>query len=162
MKNQIHTARMDGYTADGLGVCRIGGRAVFVSGALDGELWEVRIVRVTSGAVWARGEKLLEPSPSRTEPDCASFPRCGGCSLRHMRYDEELKDKHKAPNLRTIDKIDLDMIAQMPSTAYFDFLRAWLDLVKDVPAPGDDLIPEMKPLLKLLPPINGNGKGDGK
>lgn len=77
-------------------------------------------------------------------------------------YSFELKDEHKAPNLRTVDKIDLDMIAQMPSTAYFDFLRAWLDLVKDVPAPGDDLIPEMKPLLKLLPPINGNGKGDGK
>ena len=61
MKNRIYTARMEGYTAQGLGVCRIGGRAVFVSGALDGELWEVRIVRVTSGAVWGRGEKLLEP-----------------------------------------------------------------------------------------------------
>ena len=109
MKNRIYTARMEGYTAQGMGVCRIGGRAVFVSGALDGELWEVRIVRVTSGAVWGRGEKLLEPSPARTEPACPVFPRCGGCSLRHMRYDEELKMKLRRVNdaLRRIGGSDL-------------------------------------------------------
>ena len=66
------------------------------------------------------------------------------------------------PNLRTVDSIDLNYISQMPTTAYFDFLRAWLDLVKDVPAPMDELFPEVKPFLRLLPPIKGRGKGDGK
>ena len=119
MKNQIYTTRMDGYTADGQGVCRIGGRAVFVSGALDGELWEARIVRVTSGAVWARGEKLLEPSPARAEPDCPVFPRCGGCSLRHMRYDEELKMKLLRVNdaLRRIGGSDLTVEEIIPARA---------------------------------------------
>jgi len=73
-----------------------------------------------------------------------------------------LADPHKAPNLRTVDRIDLEKIAQLPTTAYFDFMRAWLDLVKDIPAPMDELFPEVKPLLKLMPPIKGRGKGDGK
>jgi hypothetical protein len=84
-----------------------------------------------------------------------------GAALRVL-YSFELADPHKAPNLRTVDSIDLDYISQMPTTAYFDFLRAWLDLVKDVPAPMDDLLPEVKPFLRLLPPIKGHGKGDGK
>ena len=64
-KNRIFTGRMEGYTTQALGVCRCDGRAVFVPGALRGELWEVRIVKVTSAAVWGRGEALLEPSAAR-------------------------------------------------------------------------------------------------
>ena len=100
---------MEGYTAQGLGVCRIGGRAVFVAGALSGELWEVRILRVTSAAVWGRGEKLLEASSARIAPDCAVYPRCGGCAARHMTYDEELAMKLRRVNdaLRRIGGLTL-------------------------------------------------------
>ena len=84
-----------------------------------------------------------------------------GAALRAL-YSFKLSDPHKAPNLRTVDSIDLEKIAQMPTTAYFDFLRAWLDLVKDVPAPMDELLSEVKPFLRLLPPIKGRRKGDGK
>ena len=37
-KNQLHTARITGYTSDGAGVCHIAGRAVFVKGALAGDV----------------------------------------------------------------------------------------------------------------------------
>ena len=87
IKNQILTARMDGYTSDGAGVCRAEGRAVFVPGALLGELWRLRIVKVTSSAVWGRGEELLEEAPERIRPDCSAYPRCGGCASRHMSYE---------------------------------------------------------------------------
>ena len=63
MKNQIYTVRIEGYTSEADGVCRIGGRAVFVPRALAGELWRIRIVKVSAAAVYARGEELLEPSP---------------------------------------------------------------------------------------------------
>lgn len=81
-----------------------------------------------------------------------------GAALRVL-YSFELTDPHKTPNLRTVDRIDLEKIAQMPTTTYFDFLRAWLDLVKDVPAPMDGLIPETKPFLRLVP--NHKHKKDG-
>ena len=47
-KNQLHTAEITGYTSEGAGVCHIAGRAVFVKGALVGETWQVRILKVTS------------------------------------------------------------------------------------------------------------------
>ena len=92
-KNQIFTVRIDGYSSEAFGVCRIGGRAVFVPRALVGETWRVRIVKVGSSAVYARGEELLSPSPERIEPDCPYYGKCGGCDCRHMSYEEELRFK---------------------------------------------------------------------
>ena len=92
-KNDIYEAEISGFTSEGLGVCRVSGRAVFVPRALPGELWRVRIVKVTSTAVYGRGEALLSPSPSRVEPECPHFGRCGGCALMHMSYDCELEMK---------------------------------------------------------------------
>ncbi len=92
-KNQIETVKIDGYSSEAYGVCRIDGRVVFVPRALAGETWRVRIVKVSSSAVYARGEELLLPSPERIDSDCPYYGKCGGCDCRHMRYDEELRFK---------------------------------------------------------------------
>lgn len=92
-KNQTHSAVITGYTSEGTGVCRILGRAVFVEGALKGELWEVLILKVTASAVYGKGLKLLQASPERETPSCPVFGKCGGCDLMHMSYDEELRLK---------------------------------------------------------------------
>ena len=92
-KNQIVQVHIEAYSSEGHGVCRVEGRAVFVPGAIVGEKWEIRLVKVTNTAVFARGERLLCPSPERRESRCPAFPRCGGCDLRHMSYEEELRFK---------------------------------------------------------------------
>lgn len=92
-KNQNHTVTITGYTSEGLGVCRIGTRAVFVKGALAGEVWSVVVTKVTSSAAYARGLELISASPERIEPACENFGVCGGCDLMHMTYDEELRFK---------------------------------------------------------------------
>ena len=97
-KNQTYTAVIDGYGSQAQGVCHIGGRAVFVPRALPGESWEIKILKVTNTAVYARGEKLLLPSPGRREPDCQWFGLCGGCDCRHMSYEEELRFKLQRVN----------------------------------------------------------------
>ena len=96
--NQVYTAVMENWSSDGAGVCRIGGRAVFVKGAIPGETWRVRILKVTSGAVFARGEELLLPSPHRLTPDCPVYGKCGGCTLRHVDYKTELAFKLQTVN----------------------------------------------------------------
>lgn len=83
-KNEIYESTVEGFTSEGAGVCRIGGRAVFVPRALPGERWRVRIVKVTKTAVYGRGEQRLTSSPERVEPACPNFGRCGGCDLMHM------------------------------------------------------------------------------
>ena len=39
--------------------------------------------------------EVLAPSPHRIAPDCPYFPRCGGCTYRHMDYAEELALKRR-------------------------------------------------------------------
>ncbi len=97
-KNQIYTVSIDGYGSQAQGVCHIDGRAVFVPRALPGESWEIKILKVTNTAVYARGEKLLLPSPHRRESDCPWFGVCGGCDCRHMSYEEELRFKLQRVN----------------------------------------------------------------
>ena len=108
-KNQILEAEITGFTSQGFGVCRPGGRAVFVPRALPGEVWRVRIVKVTRSAVWGRGEVMLRPSPMRTEPACPVFGQCGGCAAMHMDYALELEFKLGRVNdaLRRIGGLDL-------------------------------------------------------
>ena len=94
-KNSIHIGRIDGWSSDAAGVCHLDGRAVFVPGALPGEEWELRIVKVASNAVYARRERLLLPSDARIQPDCPYYGKCGGCDTRHMSYEEELRFKRQ-------------------------------------------------------------------
>lgn len=107
-KNQIHTARITGYSSAGAGVARIGGRAVFVENALAGEEWEILILKVSSAAVYGKGLCLISPSPERMEPECPHFGPCGGCDLMHMSYGEELRFKLERVNdaLRRIGGLD--------------------------------------------------------
>lgn len=92
-KNQIYTVTIEGYSSEAMGVCRIGGRAVFVPRALSGERWRIKILKVSSAAVYAKGMELLSPSPARQEPACPYFGLCGGCDCWHMSYEEELRFK---------------------------------------------------------------------
>ena len=110
-KNQIHTADITGYTSDGAGVCRIEGRAVFVKGTIVGEIWEVRILKVSNTAVYGKGERCLSPSAMRREPPCPVYRKCGGCSLLHMSYAEELNMKRERVNdaLRRIGGLDFQI-----------------------------------------------------
>ena len=116
-KNDIYEAAADGFTSQGEGVFRIGGRAVFVPRALPGEVWRVRIVKVTRTAVWGRGEALLSPSPLRREPACPVFGRCGGCATLHMDYSLELKFKLDRVNdaLRRIGGLELQADKILPA-----------------------------------------------
>lgn len=92
-KNEIYRVTIEAYSSDAYGVCRIDGQAVFVPKTLVGETWDIRIVKVSSSAVYARAETLIVSSDARIVPDCALFGKCGGCDTRHMNYDEELRFK---------------------------------------------------------------------
>lgn len=46
-KNTVHPLRIEGYTAEGMGVARLEGRVVFVPFTAQGELWRVRLEKGT-------------------------------------------------------------------------------------------------------------------
>lgn len=98
VKNSEYIVTIEAYSSEGYGIARIDGRAVFVPKALKGEVWQIKILKVTSSAVYAKGLQMLRPSESRTLPGCPYFSRCGGCDLWHMDYEEELRFKLQKVN----------------------------------------------------------------
>ncbi len=117
-KNDIVETVCDGYTSDGSGVARIGGMAVFVSGAIAGERCRVRILKTLKNAAFAKVEEVVSPSPERILPDCPHYPACGGCRLRHMSYSEELRFKRQKVEdaLRRIGGVDIKLSAVHPAS----------------------------------------------
>ena len=102
MKNTDETicnVEISGYASGGEGVARQDdGRVVFVSGAVRGDVVEIRITGEKPRIAHAEIVRVLTPSPNRTLPDCPFYPRCGGCDFRHITYEEELRAKLQRVN----------------------------------------------------------------
>ncbi len=94
-KNKTYIIEINDMTHEGQGVGRIGGFAVFVNGALTGELVEARIIKVSKTYAIGKLIKILKSSADRIEPFCSVFKRCGGCRLQHLNYEASLKFKTK-------------------------------------------------------------------
>ncbi len=82
-------------SSEGCGVGRIEGIAVFVDGALPGELVEAEITGVKKKYFTAKLINIVTPSPNRSKPFCPVFEECGGCSLQHMSYEYQIEYKKK-------------------------------------------------------------------
>ena len=95
-KNECFPMSADRLGADLEGVCIHEGMPVFVPGLLPGESADVRIVKTEKRYAFGRMESKPSPvSPDRRTPDCASYPRCGGCTGRHMSYESSLSAKRQ-------------------------------------------------------------------
>jgi 23S rRNA (uracil1939-C5)-methyltransferase len=69
------------------------GRAVFVPGTAPGDRVRVRIVEVRARHARGRVAELLEAGAARTDPVCAVFGACGGCTWQHVAYPAQLEAK---------------------------------------------------------------------
>ena len=115
-KNQIYEAVVTDYTAEGQGVARIEGCAVFLPNAIAGETYRVRIEKV--GKTWAAGKivEILEKSPHRVNRECPVAKLCGGCDFWHMDYEEETR--LKADRVRqSLNRIGGENLEEVPILA---------------------------------------------
>lgn len=95
-KNDCVSLTADNLGSELEGICRYEGMPVFVPGLLPGETATVRIVKTEKRYAFGRMESAPDPvSPARKEPDCSAWPRCGGCSGRHMKYETTLEAKRQ-------------------------------------------------------------------
>lgn len=85
--------QITGLTAQGLGVGSFEQRDLYVRNALPGETVQARILRKQKGKLLADGVAVAEPSVDRRASACKYFPRCGGCSMHHMRTGAQLQLK---------------------------------------------------------------------
>lgn len=92
-KNDKIELTIDALTSEGSGVGRYNGLTVFVRGTVPQDKIIAHIIKRSKNYAIGIIDKILQPSPERIESDCPYSKKCGGCSFRHMTYDEELKYK---------------------------------------------------------------------
>ena len=94
-KNQRHRVTITDMNNLGYGIARVEGKVVFVDGGITGDELAIKLIKVAKDYAVARTEEILAPSPYRMPIDCEAFPRCGGCTFRHVTRAYELKLKRE-------------------------------------------------------------------
>lgn len=89
----IVTIKRLGINGEGVGYYRR--KAVFIEGALTGEVVHAKVKQVESKYILADLIKIEKKSPDRVEPTCSAYGRCGGCQLQHVSYAGQLKAKEE-------------------------------------------------------------------
>lgn len=81
---------------EGEGIAKINNFTIFVSGTIKGEKVKILIVKVLSSHAFGKVLEIIEKSEARQKVDCDTYKRCGGCNMRHIKYEDTLKMKQNA------------------------------------------------------------------
>ena len=92
-KNKEYEVEIIDNGYDGEGIAKINDFTIFINGAIKGEKCKVLIVKVNKSFAYGKLLEIIKKSDARVKADCPTYKRCGGCSLRHINYDETLKIK---------------------------------------------------------------------
>jgi 23S rRNA (uracil1939-C5)-methyltransferase len=82
-------------TAEGNGIGRHEGQAVFVPHTAPGDEALVKIIKVAKNYAVGRLMEIITPAHCRIQPDCEVCKPCGGCAYRHITYEAECDIKRK-------------------------------------------------------------------
>jgi 23S rRNA (uracil1939-C5)-methyltransferase len=93
---------------DGRGVTHLDGKAVFIDGALPGEVVSFEYLTTRKKFDEGRVVEVQQASPDRVEPGCQHFGLCGGCSLQHMDATAQILAKQQVllDNLKHIGNVE--------------------------------------------------------
>lgn len=122
-KNEEYIVKIIDYGTDGEGIAKIEGFTIFINNAIKGEKCIIHITKVLKSYAYAKIVEILKESEYRIQPDCNTYKKCGGCSLRHIKYEKTLTIKReKVLNLvkKTFNKdINVEEIVGMDSPYFY-------------------------------------------
>ena len=111
----------NGY--QGEGVAKINDFTVFITNAIKGEKVKILILKVTTSHAFAKVLEIIEKSDARVDTDCGSYKRCGGCNLRHLKYERTLELKRETVqnliNKKKKEKIQAEETVGMENPFYY-------------------------------------------
>lgn len=81
---------------EGEGIAKIDNFTIFIPGTIKGEKVKILIVKVLSSHAFGKILEIIEESGVRQAIDCDTYKRCGGCNMRHIKYEDTLKLKQNA------------------------------------------------------------------
>lgn len=127
---------------EGRGVAHHDGKAVFVDGALTGELIEAVCYRSKPSYELAQVRRILKASPYRVEPRCRAFGICGGCTHQHLHAAAQVAAKQRVLEdcLAHIGKVKPEVMLSPIHGPSWGYRRKARLSVRNVPRKGGVLV----------------------
>jgi 23S rRNA (uracil1939-C5)-methyltransferase len=94
-KTTIQDLSIQALSSESAGIGKLEDMVVFVKGALPGDVVDAEIFKKKSSYAQAHLLAIKKNSTHRVEPFCEHFGVCGGCTLQHLSYAEQLKHKQQ-------------------------------------------------------------------
>lgn len=119
-KNDNFSAVVSDVNDDGDGVVKIDKQIVFVPDTWYNEEIEGVIINTKSKFAIGKATKVSTPSKSRITPSCKLSSMCGGCSLQHINYPEQLlyKQQKIKNTFKKFGGIDVEVNKTIPSRPF--------------------------------------------
>ena len=104
-----------GWGAKGKAIAKVDGLVVFITGAVPGDVVDLRVTRKKKSYAEATVTRRITPSAERVEPFCVHFGICGGCGWQDHAYPAQLRNKRQEviDDLQRIGGLELP---EVPST----------------------------------------------
>lgn len=137
-----------GAGANGKALARVDGLVVFVTGAVPGDVADLRVTAKKKSYAEAVAQRIVSPSPDRVPAFCAHFGTCGGCKWQDLAYGRQLayKQQQVVDNLERLGGLELPPLTPiLPSprlTHYrnkleFTFSNSRWFTKEEIGAPGE-------------------------
>lgn len=109
---EARLAFIESLDHDGRGVSHVGGKVVFIEGALPGEMAEYVVYRSKPKYEQAQATRIVNASSQRVTPKCQYFSTCGGCSMQHLDPQAQVAVKQRVLEdaLRHIGKLGPEVV----------------------------------------------------
>lgn len=122
-KNKEYEVEIVDNGYEGEGITKIDDFTIFVNGTIKGEICKILIVKVNKSFAFGKLIEVIKKSENRVETDCITYKRCGGCNLRHIKYEETLRIKKEIVqnliNKNLNNKIDVNDVIGMENPYYY-------------------------------------------
>lgn len=110
--------------AQGKAIAKQDGMVVFVTGAVPGDVVDVRVTKKKSNYAEAITTRIVSPSPDRIAPFCTHFGTCGGCKWQDLSYPKQLEYKQQQviDNLERLGGLELPTVTPImasPSLTHY-------------------------------------------
>lgn len=86
--------QIEKHVHGGFGLCHdSSGKVTLLTGGIAGEQVTAKIHSHSKTMDQGRVVEVITASPTRKDPPCSYYHRCGGCDFQHIQYSEQLKIK---------------------------------------------------------------------
>lgn len=115
--------------AQGKSLAKVDGLVVFVTGAVPGDVADLRVLKKKKSYAEATAIRIASLSPDRVAPFCKHFGTCGGCKWQDLSYAKQLEYKQQQviDNLERLGGLELPAITPILPSAGLKHYRNKLE-----------------------------------